>query len=69
MRFLPPLVLHGAHRAGEAQIRTHLQHYTDRLRHYPNWSGLDTLLYGLVPPVSREERPVDALPAQGSGAA
>jgi glutathione-regulated potassium-efflux system ancillary protein KefF len=40
MRFLPPLLLHGAHRANDAQIAEHAQVYADRL---PDWPELETL--------------------------
>jgi glutathione-regulated potassium-efflux system ancillary protein KefF len=37
MRWLPPLVLHGAHRASEAALATHAETFVDRLRTYPAW--------------------------------
>jgi glutathione-regulated potassium-efflux system ancillary protein KefF len=63
MRFLPPLVLHGAHRAEEETVRAHLTVYADRLRNYPRWPELDQLLYGLPGPVPEDARPEDALAA------
>ena len=57
MRFLPPLMLHGAHRVDEAEIAAHLAVYTDRLARYPRWPELDELLYGIVPPVPEDARP------------
>jgi len=59
MRFLPPLVLYGAHRAGEPDVQAHLDHYTQRLASYPHWGELDTLLYDIVPPVPPDTRPDD----------
>jgi glutathione-regulated potassium-efflux system ancillary protein KefF len=43
MRFLPPLVLHGAHRADRATIDAHVATFIDRLRRYPDWPELDEL--------------------------
>lgn len=43
MRFLPPLLLHGAHRASPEQIAEHAQLYAQRLRNYPDWPELAEL--------------------------
>ena len=43
MRFLPPLVLHGAHRATAAAIDAHAQTYAERLASYPGWPEIDDL--------------------------
>jgi glutathione-regulated potassium-efflux system ancillary protein KefF len=43
MRFLPPLVLHGAHRAGKDAVESHAQVFADRLASYPNWPEIDEL--------------------------
>lgn len=43
MRFLPPLVLHGAHRADRAAIDAHVATFIDRLRRYPDWPELGEL--------------------------
>jgi len=40
MRFLPPLVLHDAHRASEAAIAAHAQRFVDHLQRYPDWPEL-----------------------------
>jgi glutathione-regulated potassium-efflux system ancillary protein KefF len=37
MRFLPPLMLHGAHKASEADIRAHADLYRQRLLSHPAW--------------------------------
>ncbi len=37
MRFMPPLLLHGAHKAKEAEIAAHAQVYVKRLADYPQW--------------------------------
>jgi glutathione-regulated potassium-efflux system ancillary protein KefF len=59
MRFLPPLVLHGAHQADEAAITAHLTVYADRLQHYPDWPELNELLYKIPAAVPETARPDD----------
>ena len=59
MRFLPPLLLHGAHRADEAEVAAHAQVYADRLVSHPHWPELDELLYGLSQRVPEDARPDD----------
>jgi glutathione-regulated potassium-efflux system ancillary protein KefF len=43
MRFLPPLVLHGARRAGEDAIAQHAAVFEQRLRSYPDWPEIEDL--------------------------
>ena len=43
MRFLPPLLLHGAHRATPEQVRAHVDIFADRLGTYPNWPEMENL--------------------------
>lgn len=43
MRFLPPLLLHGAHRASGQEIASHVQVFGDRLASYPDWPELADL--------------------------
>jgi glutathione-regulated potassium-efflux system ancillary protein KefF len=43
MRFLPPLLLHGAHRASEQSVADHVAVFGERLRSYPQWPELDEL--------------------------
>jgi glutathione-regulated potassium-efflux system ancillary protein KefF len=59
LRFLPPLLLHGAHRADEATVEAHLEVYAQRLASYPRWPELDELLYGLPAQVPEDARPDD----------
>jgi glutathione-regulated potassium-efflux system ancillary protein KefF len=61
MRFLPPMLLHGAHRAEAAEIEAHVAVYAQRLASYPRWSELDALLYGLITPVPEDARPDESL--------
>ena len=43
MRFLPPLLLYGAHSASEAQVADHARTFRQRLESYPRWPELDEL--------------------------
>lgn len=43
MRFLPPMVLHGAHSLPQAQVQEHVQVFGERLQHYPQWPELEEL--------------------------
>lgn len=61
MRFLPPLMLHGAHHADAAEVQAHLDVYAERLGNYPRWPELGELLYNLACPVPENARPDDAL--------
>lgn len=60
MRFLPPLVLHGAHRVGEAAIAEHARVYAERLASYPGWPELDDLPECVACVVPASERPAIA---------
>lgn len=40
LRFLPPLVLHGAHAVDDAALKQQADIYLDRLRRYPAWPEL-----------------------------
>ena len=43
MRFLPPLVLHGAHRASPEEVQAHVEVFGQRLASYPDWPELADL--------------------------
>ncbi|MBX3653056.1 MAG: NAD(P)H-dependent oxidoreductase [Ramlibacter sp.] len=43
MRFLPPLLLHGAHSASEGEVQAHVDVFAERLQSYPRWPELDEL--------------------------
>jgi len=58
MRFLPPLVLHGARRASEEAVAEHVAVFVDRLRSYPGWPEIDEL-----PPCPACEVPLTDRPA------
>jgi glutathione-regulated potassium-efflux system ancillary protein KefF len=56
LRFLPPMLLHGAHRASDQQVGEHVQVFRQRLASYPDWPELetiDTCLACEVPPTDR----------------
>ena len=57
MRFLPPLMLHGAHKLDDEGVAAHTMLYTQRLVSYPRWPELDELLYGLARDVPVNARP------------
>ncbi len=43
MRFLPPLVLHGARSASNAEVDAHVAVFADRLKQYPAWPEIAEL--------------------------
>ena len=43
MRFLPPLLLYGAHSAPETEVTDHIETFRQRLQSYPHWPELDEL--------------------------
>lgn len=63
MRFLPPMLLHGAHRVDDAELDSHAEMYAQRLAIYPDWPELTVLAdcpACVVPPLAR---PSEAAPA------
>ena len=58
MRFLPPLLLHGARRAGPQEIETHVAMFRDRLASYPDWPELEELGACPVVDVPTTDRPM-----------
>lgn len=58
MRFLPPLLLHGAHHATDAEVAAHAELYAERLAAWPGWPEIDEL-----PECVACEVPTDARPA------
>ncbi|MGL6112386.1 MAG: NAD(P)H-dependent oxidoreductase, partial [Rubrivivax sp.] len=57
MRFLPPLVLHGAHRVGDAELAAHTATYAQRLSSHPDWPEIAEL-----GPCAPCDVPIDARP-------
>ena len=64
MRFLPPLLLHGAHRLTPEQLVAHKKTYAERLASYPRWPEIDS-----VPDCADCEVPSTARPAETAEAA
>ena len=69
MRFLPPLLLHGAIRAGEAEIAGHGQTFAERLAAYPQWPEMAELDACPTCVVPLGVRPAGDEPRQGVGQA
>jgi len=59
MRFLPPLVLHAARSAPEAEVAAHVQTFTDRLASYPDWPEMAELAECPACSVPGTDRPSD----------
>jgi glutathione-regulated potassium-efflux system ancillary protein KefF len=59
MRFLPPLVLHGAHRASDAELAEHAQTYAKKLADYPQWPEIEFVEDCVECHVPENARPVD----------
>jgi glutathione-regulated potassium-efflux system ancillary protein KefF len=59
MRFLAPLLVHGAQRMGRAQVEAQARLYAARLSSYPNWPELA----GIEPPEACEV-PIEARPGE-----
>jgi glutathione-regulated potassium-efflux system ancillary protein KefF len=59
MRWLPPLVLHGAHRASDAEIAAQAALFAQRLAQWPDWPELAQL-----DPADACDVPADARPSE-----
>jgi len=57
MRFLPPLVLHGAHRVSAEDVQAHTQVFAERLASYPDWPELAELEAHIECAVPSDARP------------
>ena len=62
MRFLPPLILHGAHKASEAELGAHADTYVQRLADYPVWPEIDQVEECVECAVPASARPAERLP-------
>jgi glutathione-regulated potassium-efflux system ancillary protein KefF len=69
MRFLPPLVLHGARSASEHAVAQHVAIFGDRLRSYPQWPELDELEQCPACEVPRTDRPAPGEDTVATGSA
>ena len=59
LRFLPPLVLHGAHQASQDELDTHVATYVQRLNSYPDWPEILEMPECALCEVPTQDRPVD----------
>ncbi|MEO8835465.1 MAG: NAD(P)H-dependent oxidoreductase [Caldimonas sp.] len=59
LRFLPPLILHGAHKATEADLAAHAETFTRRLADYPDWPEIAETPDCIDCEVPTSARPVD----------
>jgi glutathione-regulated potassium-efflux system ancillary protein KefF len=60
LRWLPPLVLHGAHRATDAELLAHAGLFVQRLQSWPDWPEIAEM-----EPAPLCEVPTDARPEPG----
>ncbi|WP_332777425.1 glutathione-regulated potassium-efflux system oxidoreductase KefF [Polaromonas sp.] len=58
MRFLPPLVLHGARRASQQEVAAHLEIFSQHLQSYPDWPELADLALPPLGEVPATDRPL-----------
>ena len=65
MRFLPPMVLHGAHSATPEDIDQHVATFAQRLSSYPDWPELADLEMSATCDVPDADRPAGQGPLQG----
>ena len=59
MRFLPPLMLHGAHRIEEAEVAAHETVFAQRLASYPDWPELEHMADCVACEVPDDARPAE----------
>ena len=59
MRFLPPLILHGAHAVGQDVVTQHIATFSQRLESYPDWPEMDDLEQCAACVVPIKDRPVE----------
>ena len=60
MRFLPPLVMHGAHRLDDAEITAQARLFASRLASYPDWPEIEDIPACEVRDVPETDRPREA---------
>jgi glutathione-regulated potassium-efflux system ancillary protein KefF len=60
MRWLPPLLLHGAHRVGDDELATHAAVFAQRLASHPRWPEIEEIEPTIECEVPADARPVDA---------
>jgi glutathione-regulated potassium-efflux system ancillary protein KefF len=57
MRFLPPMVLHGAQRASAEELAAHADVFRQRLATYPDWPEIEAIEPCILPDVPASDRP------------
>lgn len=60
MRFLPPMLMHGAHRLGASELESHADVLVERLQAYPDWPELQGLEPCMACEVPQSARPPSA---------
>ena len=60
MRFLPPLLLHGAHKVDEAEVAAHETVFVQRIASYPDWPELEHMAECIACEVPDDARPAEA---------
>ena len=60
MRWLPPLVLHGAHRASNADLERHTEQFVQHLATWPQWPEIAEMEETPVCDVPADARPAEA---------
>ncbi|WP_309678412.1 NAD(P)H-dependent oxidoreductase [Polaromonas sp.] len=68
MRFLPPLLLHGARSAGKEAVVRHAGIFRQRLQSYPDWPELEDLAQCPACVVPMKDRPVEHQDSATAGA-
>jgi glutathione-regulated potassium-efflux system ancillary protein KefF len=66
MRFLPPLLLHGAHKLSASDVAAHAGTYASRLARYPDWPELSELADCVACEVPASARPAEDAPGNPS---
>ena len=69
MRFLPPLILHGAHSIDQPALARHLATFSHLLQSYPDWPELDDLEQCPACVVPMKDRPAIEEESNGGAAA
>jgi glutathione-regulated potassium-efflux system ancillary protein KefF len=59
MRFLPPLLLHGAHKVEEAEVAAHETVFAQRIASYPDWPELEHVADCIACEVPDDARPAE----------
>ena len=68
MRFLPPMVLHGAHKVNHHDLGAHAKTLADRLANYPAWPEIEGLEECIACEVPLSARPQDEAANTAGGA-